>query len=135
MELREQRRLDAFAGLVVRPEFVAKRFDDVVGGDADMRGALLEHLQHRLQYTDHGAVGLVLALVEAAQPIEVPVQLVGAVDDVDDHARLSRAHRAAVAQRCRGETRAGPYGQFFANRQAGVGSFDFRRRISSRISW
>ena len=38
MELREQRGLDAGAGLVVRPKPIAKRLDHVVGGDADRLG-------------------------------------------------------------------------------------------------
>ena len=38
MELREQRGLDAGAGLVVRPKPIAKRLDHVVGGDAKIRG-------------------------------------------------------------------------------------------------
>ena len=37
MELREQRGLDAGAGLVVRPKPIAKRLDHVVGGDAEVR--------------------------------------------------------------------------------------------------
>ena len=53
VELREQRRLDAVAGLVAGPEVVAKRLDDVIGRDADVRRALLDHLQHRLQHADH----------------------------------------------------------------------------------
>ena len=52
MELREQRRLDALAGLVARPEVVAERLDDVIGRDADVRRALLQHLQHRVQHAD-----------------------------------------------------------------------------------
>ncbi len=40
MELREQRGLDAGAGLVVCPKPIAKRLDHVVGGDAEVPGAL-----------------------------------------------------------------------------------------------
>ena len=39
MKLREQRALDPSAGLVVRPETIAKRFDHVIGGDAEVRSA------------------------------------------------------------------------------------------------
>ena len=85
MELRAQRRLDAAAGLVAGPEIVAKRLDHVVGGDADVRRALLDDLEHRLQHADHGAERPVLALGEAAQAVEVAEQLVGAVDEVNDH--------------------------------------------------
>ena len=46
---------------------------------------LLDHLQHRLQHADDGAERPVLALGEAAQAVEVAEQLVGAVDEVDDH--------------------------------------------------
>ena len=78
-------RLDALAGLVARPQVVAERLDDVIGGDADVRGALLDHLQHRVQHADHRAERPVLALVEAPQAVEVTEQLVRPVDEMDDH--------------------------------------------------
>jgi hypothetical protein len=67
-----------------RPEVVAERLDHVIGRDADVRRALLDHLEHRLQHADHRAERPV-ALGEAAQAVEVAEQLVGAVDQVDDH--------------------------------------------------
>ena len=57
----------------------------MIGRDADVRRALFEHLQHGVQHADDGAVRLVLAFVEAPQAVEVAEQLVGAVDEVDDH--------------------------------------------------
>lgn len=51
-----------------------------------MRDFAFDHLQHAVQDTDHRAEGPILALGEAAQAVEVPKQLVGAVDEVDDHA-------------------------------------------------
>jgi hypothetical protein len=86
-ELREERRLDALPRFVARPQPIAKRFDHVVGRDAEVRGALLEHLQHGLDDPDHSAEGAVLPPGEAAQSVEVPEELVGAVDDVNDHAK------------------------------------------------
>ena len=85
MELREQRTLDAGAGLVVRPKPIAKRFDHVVGGDAEVRVAVLDHLKHGLQHANDRAVRAVHAFVEPAQAVEVTEQFVGAVDEVDDH--------------------------------------------------
>ena len=85
MELRPERAIDAFAGLVVGPELVPERLDDVIGGDAEVGGALLDHLEHGVQQAGDGAEGLVLALVEAAQAVEMAEQLVGAVQDMDDH--------------------------------------------------
>ena len=38
-ELRQQVGFDAFAGLVARPQSIAERLDDVIGGDGDVRGA------------------------------------------------------------------------------------------------
>ena len=46
-ELREQVRLDAGAGLVAGPQTVAERLDDVIGGDADVRRAAVDHAEHR----------------------------------------------------------------------------------------
>ena len=89
MELREQRRLDAVAGLVAGPHAVAKRLDDVIGRDADVRCSLLDHLQQRLEHADHAAEGRILPLAEAAQAVEVTEQLVRAVHDVDDQRRVT----------------------------------------------
>ena len=83
MKLRQQRRLDALAGLVAGPQAVAERLDDVVGRDADVRLAALDHLQHRLQHADHRAERPILALVESAQAVEVAEQLVRAVDQMN----------------------------------------------------
>ena len=55
LELRQQRRVDALPGLVARPQVVAERLDHVVGGDADVRRARLEHLQDRVQHAGRGA--------------------------------------------------------------------------------
>jgi hypothetical protein len=43
----------------------------VIGCDADMRRALLDHLQQRLQHANNSPVGPVLALIEAAGAVEV----------------------------------------------------------------
>ena len=53
-ELRQQVRLDAFAGFVTRPQSVAKRFDHVIGGDGDVRGAVLDHAHHGRQDPSNG---------------------------------------------------------------------------------
>src|SRR5207247_7481615 len=90
MELSEKRRLDALARLVIRPDTIAKRLDDVIGRDPDVSRSLLDHLQQSLQHADHGAERPVLSFVEATQAVEVPEELVGAVYEVDDHASLCR---------------------------------------------
>src|SRR5262249_39955610 len=85
VELREERALDAVACLVAGPETVAERLNDVIGRHADMSCSRFNHLKHRLKDADHGAEGWVRALVESAQSVEVAEQLVGAVDEMDDH--------------------------------------------------
>src|SRR5690606_16164278 len=97
MKLREQLRLDPFAGLVVGPKIVAERFDHVIRADADVRRALLDHLEHRIQYADDGAERPVAARLEALQPVEMPKQLVCAVDEMDDHAPRREARTVAKA--------------------------------------
>ena len=57
----------------------------MIGRDADVRRAVLEHLQHRLQHADDGAERAVDAFVETPQAVEMTEQLVGAVDEVNDH--------------------------------------------------
>ncbi len=112
VELRQQSRLDAVAGLVARPQAVAERLDDVVGGDAQVRLAALDELQHALQHANHGTEAPILSLVESALAIEVAEQLVRAVDQMnhDRRARVSGwcrsgAHRVAHSAGQRGAIR------------------------------
>ena len=94
VELRPQSRFDAVAGLVPAPEIVTEGFDHVIGRDADMRCAFLDHLQYRVEHTDDRAKGLIRALVEAAQAIKVAEQLVGAINKMHDHERTPEARRS-----------------------------------------
>jgi hypothetical protein len=89
MELRQQRGLDAGADLVIRPKPIAKRLDHVVGGDAEVRVAVLDHLKHSLQHADDSAVRTIFAFGKSTQPVEVTEQFVGAVDEVNDHFGLT----------------------------------------------
>jgi hypothetical protein len=56
----------------------------VVGGDADVRRAFLDHLQHGVQHAGYRGEGLVFALVETALAVEVAEELVRPVDEMDD---------------------------------------------------
>ena len=85
MELRHQRAVDALAGLVARPELVAERLDDVVGGDADVGGAALDHPEHGVHHAARRGERRLGARGGALPAVEMPEQLVGAVDQVDDH--------------------------------------------------
>src|SRR6185437_7262356 len=85
------------ARLVPGPQPVAKRLDDVIGCDADVRRALLEHLQDRLQHADDAAERAV-GFGESPQAVEVPEELVSAVDQMDDHLR-ALDHRRALRNR------------------------------------
>jgi hypothetical protein len=78
--LREERRLDAFAGLVSIPKPVAKRLDNVIGSNADVRGPLGHHLQHGVKDSGHGAEPRGFTGPDAAQTVKVPEQLVRSVD-------------------------------------------------------
>ena len=85
----KQLRRHAAARLVAGPQVVAERLDHVVGGDADVGRALLEHPQHRAEHAtdrrDLHAVG-----VEVRRHAEVVAEeLVGAVDEVHLHRRPS----------------------------------------------
>ena len=63
----------------------------MIGGYAQMGRALLDHLQHGVEHPDDRAAGPVLTLSKTPQPVEMPEQLVGAVDEVYDHASSSHA--------------------------------------------
>src|SRR5690606_9766126 len=77
----------------------AEGFDDVIGGDAQMRGAFLEHLQHRAEHAIDGGMGLVLALVEAPLAVEMAEEFIGAVEQVDDHGSLISIPEALASAR------------------------------------
>src|SRR6185437_1178845 len=85
LELRPQRRLDPIARFVTAPEIIAEGLDHVVRGNAEMRRSRLEHLQDRRQHTRDRSERPVRALGEAPQTVEMPEQLVGAIDEIDDH--------------------------------------------------
>ena len=67
-ELGAQRGIDACAGLVARPEVVAERLDHVIGRDADVRRAALDHLQHGVQHAGRGAERLAVRLPPLRRP-------------------------------------------------------------------
>src|SRR2546429_2894762 len=90
MELREQVRLDAFAGFIARPEIIAKRFNDVVGGHTDVRRASLEHPEHRAEHADDRGDFVAISVELFRHRVEMPEQLVGAVQEVDFHDRYFR---------------------------------------------
>src|SRR6185436_985015 len=92
--------VDPFAGLVPGPEVVAERLDDVVGRDAHVRGAGLEHLEDAVQDAGGGGVrALRLRLAaRASQAVELAEQLVRAVDEVDDHESPDRSAPGGGAQ-------------------------------------
>ena len=56
LELGEELRRHARAGLVAGPEVVAEALDDVVGGDAEVGGALVERGEDRAEHATRGAV-------------------------------------------------------------------------------
>src|SRR3712207_4627014 len=102
MKLRPQHGFNTCARLVVGPQFVAKRLDDVIGRDTHVRGAFLNHLQYAIQHADDRAEGAIFVFRESPQAVEVAEQLVRAVDEVNDHVCLDmRSSTSAEGWRCR----------------------------------
>jgi hypothetical protein len=77
---------------MVGPELGAERLDHVVRRNADMRGPVLQHLRRAVENAHDGTDRAVLARGEATQPMKVPEQLVGAVDEVVDDPRPKTLH-------------------------------------------
>jgi hypothetical protein len=68
------------SGLVTWPQFVAKRFDDVIGRNRDVRGTVFDHSQNRgKDASDRGDLSSV-RILRGRQRVVVPEQLVGTVD-------------------------------------------------------
>src|SRR5581483_4236297 len=84
MKLREQSAIDSHAGFVARPKIVPERFDDVIGGDTDVRRAVLKHLDNHAEDAVDSAERRI-SFVETTQTVELAKQFVGAVDEMNDH--------------------------------------------------
>ena len=86
LELGVEHRVDALARLVVRPERVPERFDDVVGGHAEVGRAAFEHSQDGPDdAADRSELLRPLSVERGGRGQEVAEQLVGAIDQVDAH--------------------------------------------------
>jgi hypothetical protein len=106
MELGPQRRIDALARLVVRPQFVAERLDDVIRRHAQMRGPALDHLRHRMEHARDRAEGRVDSAA-APDAVEVAEELVGPVEKMGDHCGFRASRKAAPPGRIPGPEPAG----------------------------
>ena len=93
LELRLEGSIDAFPRLVTGPEIVAEGLDDVIGGHPHVGRPRLTQLQHGVQHAGHGAEGRILAFAEAALSVEVSEELVGPVDEMNDHCVFSPVGR------------------------------------------
>ncbi len=88
-ELRKQRGVDAFAGLVAGVQPVAERFDHVIERDADVRDVRFrEQHEHRTQQSPHGADFRAIDRLFGRRAVERSIQFVRAVDEMDFHVAL-----------------------------------------------
>ena len=71
------------AGLVSRPQPVAERLDDVIGGDAHVGGAAIDHAEDGANHAAHGANFTTVLVASRRHRVEVPEQLIRAVDEVN----------------------------------------------------
>ena len=85
MKLRPQSRLDSRAGLVSRPQIVAKTLDDVIRRDREMCRAGFEQVQNRTQHALNRAEWSIATRRGAPGTEEMTEELVRSVDQVDDH--------------------------------------------------
>src|SRR5208283_1335030 len=82
-KLRKEVGFDSLTCLVILPEVVAKRLDDVVGGNADVRDAVAHHGQQRGKHAadcTHFAAPLVTSLGHGKV---VAKQLVRSINQID----------------------------------------------------
>ena len=82
-ELREQVGLDASAGLVAGPELVAKRLDDVIGRDADVRRAAVIIPSTDVSTPRTAPTSRPSAIARGRKGVVVAEQLVRAVDEMN----------------------------------------------------
>ena len=139
--LRPQIRVDAVPGLVARPQVVAERLDHMVGGDAHVRRALAQELQHGADHPPDGGNLLAGRIAVRRRPEEVAEQLVGPVDEVHLHdgpesvidpaaaAATGTERERSARPRCRSAPRAASYAAAASERRPS------RRSRSARTAW
>src|SRR6266478_9396923 len=93
MKLGEQDPFNSGARLVTRPKAVAKRFDDVIGGNAEVRRAVFNHLGDSVEHAGHSPERRI-SFFEAANAVKMAKEFVGAVDEMNDHG--ARGQRSEV---------------------------------------
>lgn len=57
----------------------------MIGGHADVCGAVFDHLQDTVQHTDDRPEGFILAFIKGPLSVKMPEEFVGTVDEVYDH--------------------------------------------------
>ena len=67
----------------------------MIGGDAEINGIVLQHLENGLQHTNDCAIRPIFAFGEPPQTVEVTKEFVGAVDEVNYHTALDYADETA----------------------------------------
>jgi hypothetical protein len=82
-------RLDARPGLVAAPQAVAKRLDDVIGGDTNVGRAGRDHAEQRRHHAPHRGHFPAVGIFRGRKDVVVAEQFVGTVDEVDFHRRAS----------------------------------------------
>ncbi len=60
----------------------------MIGGDTQVARPFLDHLQDPVEHAHDRAHRPIFALGETAQTVKMPKQLVGAVDEMNDHAAI-----------------------------------------------
>ena len=70
-------------GLVSGPEPVAKRLDDVIGRDADVRRAAVDHAEDGGDHAADGGHFPAVGVARRRERVVVAEQLVGAVDEIN----------------------------------------------------
>src|SRR2546430_2623061 len=91
MKLRQQLRFYALARFVSGPEVVAERLDDVIGRDAEVGCATLEHALDRAQYSHDGRDLVAIAALLPRHRVEMAEQLVCAIEQMNTHLNQRRA--------------------------------------------
>src|SRR5512145_1919214 len=91
MELGEQLRFDTLTRLVSGPEIIPKRFDHMVGGDADVCAVALQHPEYGAEDAHDRGHLVAVAVGLPRHRVEMPEQLVGAVKEKDLHNQISES--------------------------------------------
>ena len=85
--------------LVILPELIAKRLDDLIRSDSEMCGAFLDHPKDGSEHAADSSDFLAIAVPHRRERMVVTEEFIGSIDQMNLKLRVSRSFGTALSER------------------------------------